>query len=359
MRKSFILLLISVILTNIGRAQDFGFRFKADSYFFNAEFAHPLKPGYTLPGYTIHPLLTFSLDGLQEKQLVLSAGYYLGRMHGLQKAWVKRPTFSIKALLINRLYCTLGTLDFTNELPLPEAIYTRQYQWLNAPEAGAAFQYTFGKGIALHTWIDWDRFIWRNANEEERFLFCARIHSPHSSHHSGFNYDAFVLARHHGGQIDTTHNPVVTSTNVGTVLSYGYHLGESKKHAVGLQTSAYYSHDGALHSPLTHRNGWAIEPQIWLRLWGLVFSTAYFRAQDFITLRGEELYRSYSNWSNGLVHPLREIVRAELLYKQYVGYNIWFDAGANGYYDLQAQRIDYDFYIRLRIDWEKITTMHF
>lgn len=323
-----------------------GVTFDADSYFYNAEFSHPLKPGYTLPGVVVHPGLWFAL----EKRLYLNGGYFYAYMHGKKEAQVQKPTLSLRAQLAagtqSSFWCILGTLR--DEHPLPSYVYSPQYGWLHGPEAGAQLYWTSAHH-RLQTWIDWDRFIWKDANDEERFLYGLQFFNYERSgeRRPHFTYNAFFLARHHGGQIDTSHLRVVTSTHAGINLGWTTN-STGIRPAVHLHGSM--SHDGHHDSPLPKRDGWAVAAEGQLHLWEqLHFSLEYFYGKHFISLRGEELYRSYSFWSDGAMHPTRSILDGSVEYEQAITAYGRFSAGAKGYYDVALRRIDYDFYLRLQI----------
>ena len=323
----------------------YGWAVDADSYFYNAEFDHPLKPGYTLPGFSLSPRISLNLA----QRLYLEAGAYLGYMHGKKALQVLRPVFSVRAELLPDFWCTIGTLASPTEFP--EFLYTRQYSWLHGPEGGAAFRYANAYLVA-RTWIDWDRFIWKDDNDEERFLYGFTLTSPTPTYKPGWYYNAFLLARHHGGQIDTSALPVVTSTNMGARLGYAMSFIDSAKYAVGLLLTAVASHDGHKQTPLTARNGYALHSELWLRTFRvLTLAAGYFYGRNFISLRGEELYRSYSLWSRGRCAERRSIVTGTLSLQQPITRYAYFQAGASGFYDLAFRRIDYDFYIRLVVNF--------
>ena len=325
-------------------------RFKLDTegYFYNAEFSHPLKPGYTIPGFIVQPSVTLAT----ERKIEFTAGYFGSFIQGREGIFRSRPILTLGGYLFDDsgLYCALGTLPISH--PLPEFVYSSQYPWLHSPEAGAQIRYDT-QWFRLQTWIDWDHFIWKDANDEERFLFGAQLHSIPNNYHYRFAYNAFLLARHHGGQIDTSKLPVVTSTNMGLVLEYTF--GLSSYFFLGTRLAAVASHDGHKPTPLTQRNGWALRPEIWfgtspLKRHRLKFMVSYFYGSNFISLRGEELYRSYSQWSDGKVQPQRQILQGELFFQEEITRQASFQFGANGYYDLDLRRIDYDFYLRLRLN---------
>lgn len=325
-------------------------RFKLDTegYFYNAEFSHPLKPGYTLPGFIVQPSCTLAID----RKFEFTAGYFGSFIHGREGIFRSCPILSLGGYLFGNsgLYCALGTLPISH--PMLEFVYSCQYAWLHRPEAGAQIRYDT-QWFRLQTWIDWDHFIWKDANDEERFLFGAQLHSIPNSHHHRFAYNAFLLARHHGGQIDTSRLPVVTSTNIGLVLEYA--LGLNSHLSIGTRLAAVASHDGHKPTPLTQRNGWALRPEIWFKIptnkhRGLKFLVSYFYGSNFISLRGEELYRSYSLWSDGKVQSQRQILQGEFVFQEVITQQAAFQFGINGYYDLDLRRIDYDFYLRLRLN---------
>lgn len=325
------------------------FQLRSEGYFYNAEFSHPVKPGYTLPGISVKPSATLELGS----KLEFTAGYFTSYMQGKAKdgLYLSRPLFTIAAHLFgdSGLYCALGTLPVVH--PLPEFVYSMQYAWLHNLEAGAQICYDT-RWFRLQTWIDWDRFIWKDANDEERFLFGAQLHAlPNPDNR--ITYNAFFLARHHGGQIDTSHLPVVTSSNLGLELGYSYFLGVA--HSLGARIAAVASHDGHKPTPLSQRNGWAIRPEIWWTVmqkekYHVRIAASYFYGRNFISMRGEELYRSYSMWSDGYVQSQRQIAHGSFLFEERLWEYASFQFGANGYYDLDLRRIDYDFYLRLKLD---------
>jgi len=333
---------------------NWGLALGAESYFYNAEFAHPLKPGYTLPGVAVHPEVWRRVG----EKLYLNGGYFYAYMHGKTEAQVHKPTLSIAAQLATTgrgsFWCHLGTL--TGEHPLPEAIYSPQYAWLHGPEAGAQL-YWQGNRYRIQTWIDWDRFIWKDANDEERFLYglqwfnhAAAAQGSEQGGQPEFTYNAFFLARHHGGQIDTSHLRVVTSTNAGLSLGWARREGTL---CPQVQLHGFVSHDGHHDSPLPARNGWAAAGEAGLRLGqALYLGAGYFYGKNFISLRGEELYRSYSMWSDGAMHSVRSILEGAIVYEKSITQSGRFSCGAKGYYDLALRRIDYDFYLRLQIALE-------
>jgi len=357
MRTS-ILLPILLLFSYVSFAQDFfdntriKFNLAGEGYFYNAEFSHPVKPGYTLPGFTARPSATLEFN----QKLEFTAGYFTSFIQGKNGVHLSRPILTIASYLFGKsgLYCALGTLPISH--PLPEWVYSNQYAWLHNPEAGALLRYD-ARWFRLQTWIDWDRFIWKDANDEERFLFGAQLHALPNQQNGNLTYNAFFLARHHGGQIDTSHLPVVTSTNIGTELGYVWRLGVHN--FMGTRIAAVTSHDGHKPTPLTQRNGWAIRPEISWKLmkdtqYNLRFAVSYFYGNNFISLRGEELYRSYSMWSDGNVQQQRQILQGAFVFQEKLLQYASFQFGANGYYDLDLRRIDYDFYLRLKLDlaWE-------
>lgn len=333
---------------------NWGLALGAESYFYNAEFAHPLKPGYTLPGVSVHPEVWRRVG----EKLYLNGGYFYAYMHGKSGAQVHKPTLSIAAQLATTgrgsFWCRLGTL--TDAHPLPEAIYSPQYTWLHGPEAGAQLCWQGGR-YRIQTWIDWDRFIWKDANDEERFLYglewfnhAATGQGSEQGAQPAFTYNAFFLARHHGGQIDTSHLRVVTSTNAG--LSLGWACREGTL-CPQVKLHGFLSHDGHHDSPLPARNGWAVAGEASLLFLGqLQLGVGYFYGKNFISLRGEELYRSYSVWSDGAMRSERRILEGTIVYEEPITQSGRFSCGAKGYYDLALGRIDYDFYLRLQIALE-------
>ena len=111
-----VLSLLLLLCPCLGNAQIFyedtnlDLNFTSEGFFYNSEFSHPVKPGYTLPGITLRPFATLEL----KNKVAFTAGYFATYIQGKEKEGLllSRPLFTLSAHLFgdSGVYCALGTL---------------------------------------------------------------------------------------------------------------------------------------------------------------------------------------------------------------------------------------------------------
>ncbi len=330
------------------------FRGEAEGFFYNSEYSHPLLPGYTLPGVRLEGVLRYT----PHRQLALDAGYGFVAMQGRRGAFVHAPVIALTGWLSPRWSIRLGTLPDIREHGLPDFLYDPQWAWLHVPEAGARIGYRSPK-LSLETWIDWAKFIWKDEEAKEHFLFGMQGDwQPAGSQH-GLHLRALALAKHRGGQIDKSPLPVETSWNGGVSLGYRTKKLTSKALYFGVEGYALLGHDGTEHSPLPKRNGWMLVPILYSSLAPSVFSrlelrVAYFHGKRFQPLRGAPIYGSYSAWSEKALLTSRSILTSRVGYAYLVERYGAIRLNAGAIYDLNVSRLDWDFELSI---WLKIASL--
>ncbi len=325
-----------------------GLRVDSEGVFYNAEFSHPMKPGYTLPGVAVEPTLRVQPNKWAE----FIGGYRGVFMGGKMRSVVGCPVISLRMCLSPELMIRMGTLANTRTHGLPDWLYSHQWPWLHNPETGAKIKYMRGL-FRAETWIDWSNFIWRGENDNERFLYGLRVQYGGSRRPevvlTGMRVGLFALASHIGGQIDDSPEPVQTSLNAGVDLHYtSSPMGGLSLRLLG---GVYFaiSRDGAAASPLDISSGWAGYPYLALRMRRGMVSVGYFRAKRFVSLRGEELLSAYSSWGDGRAMAARSVLTGTLRYRYQLGKSTEFTARAEGFYDLTLSRVDWAFLLRIRM----------
>ncbi len=326
------------------RKNRFSTRLQAEGVFYNLEYDHPLKPGYTLPLVIARPQVSYAYDSL----FWLAAGWHYGVMAGRRKAWQSYPIISLQARLAKGFHIRLGELPDAREHQLPEFLYTQQRAWLNRPEMGAQLTYR-NRWVQAEAWVDWFHFVWRNTSENEQFLQGVQV-NLRPIERVDFSLKGFVLGLHSGGQLDTTHLPVTTSTNMGLLASYlSPCLGNSQLR-VGGEVDYALSRDASVATPLSKRMGWASRMMAVLQGYGLRGQLGYYLAHRFVSLRGEELYSAYSSWSNGAVREVRSVLIGEVDYAKEFARGLSFYCGLHALYDLRLGQVDYGFWVGLRAE---------
>ena len=314
-----------------------------EAFLYNAEFDHPLKVGYTLPGWTLTPYMSYDCFRI----LDVSVGWRVTQMIGRRDPWRSDFLFSISSYPIQSLAIRLGALPEPHEHRLPDFLYSHQRAWLNRPEMGAHIRYE--PLLAFYfaeAWLDWETFIWRGAKKNEQFFLGLQLARQSLR---GFQGRLFFLAHHSGGQIDDTSLPVITSINTGGELGYAHFVGPTR---LAWGVYAALSRDGDKTHPFYGRSGYAVRPYIGCSWNGLHGELAYFHALRFYTLRGQELYASYSDWSEGRHMARRQIVTARLDYSHSTSTDVVeFKAGTELFYDVALRRVDWAFFLQTKINF--------
>lgn len=314
----------------------------AEGVFYNAEFSHPMKTGYTLPGVRVAPRVRI----VPGERVSLELGYCGAYMFGDRGLMVSRPVATLAVHPVRGLSIAIGTLPDSRAHRLPEYIYTRQRAWIAPAEMGVRIGYA-GRYFRGETWVDWEEFIWRNADRQEAFLYglmgevCPLINRD-------IRARLFVLARHQGGQIDTIDAPVVTSSQIGGELVYRSIPLGSQGWIVTVATSGAFSHDGAKNLPTGQANGFALHPYIGLGTRGAEVVLGYYMGYNFHTLRGEEYFASYSLWSEGRSELRRSVLTARGSYAYRFGEVASLLFTTDVYYDMRQRRTDWAAFLTLR-----------
>lgn len=326
-------------------------RMEAEGFFYNSEFSHPLKPGYTLPGVLVAPTVHLTPNKWAE----FIGGYRCVVMAGRKRPFVHHPVLSLRMCLRPDLMVRLGTLPDMREHGLPAWVYVGQWAWLHPTETGAQIKYMRGL-FRAETWIDWSNFIWFREQDNERFLYGFHVQyggsRKASVHLEGLHLGLFALASHVGGQIDDSPTPVQTSVNLGLHMHYtSRSIGRMQ---LRIKTGSYFafSNDGREASPLSSPHGWAMRPYVSIVVPRASMRFGYFVSQRYTSLRGEELFSSYSEWSEGRFMEQRHIATGQLRYRYLLGRATEFVGVGEAFYDMGLSRFDWAFSLQIRMRLE-------
>lgn len=314
----------------------------AESFFYNGEFAHPIKPGYTLPGVVLRPALTFQYTD----RIATRLGWHASYMFGANHLMVSCPLLTLHVVPIRPLSFMFGALPDIRQHRLPQYVYSSQHTWLTPPEMGVRVAYEH-QLLQAETWIDWQKFIWRYADSQEEFLYGARF--ALTTFRQQLETSLFLLAAHLGGQIDTIDAPTVTSLNVGAIFSYTTPHLTSWGLALGAQLDGAYSSNGAPIQPLPSSKGWASRLTLLAAVQGGILAVGYYYAQNFHTLRGDQFYASHSNWNPAYITPNRSMLTARIEYNHHQLQMAHLHLSAELFYDIPLRQFDYAFLLSLRI----------
>src|SRR5687767_3462692 len=165
--------------------------------------------GYTLFGYQLNPYLSYHIA----KNVRLDAGVYAQKDFGNDDYTDVKPTLSLKITNNRNFNFIFGTLEGSVHHRLIEPLYDFERVLNNRLENGVQVLW-MKDGLFLDAWIDWQKMIYFNDTEPERFTAGLSFNKT-LFRSNGFHIDlpVQVTGNHQGGQIDAVDNPVITIYN--------------------------------------------------------------------------------------------------------------------------------------------------
>lgn len=302
------------------------------------EFFDTTVEGYTLFGYQLNPYLSYNIS----KNVRLDAGVYVQKDFGNDEYSTVKPTLSLK-IRNNNFNFIFGTLEGSIHHRLIEPLYDFERTLNNRLENGAQVTWIKDNDLFLDAWIDWQKMIYANSTDPERFTagvsFNKTLFRFGSMH---VDLPVQLVASHQGGQIDTVDNEVITrfnmagglifeGTNTGFINSWGV-----KAYATSFNTNATiptFNQDGV---------GFYINPYVKTKI-GLTVMGSYWYGDRFLSIQGSPLFTSVNDQYPMRVDKVRELIMLRFLYDLKVAEGLTLTARAEPFYDTYADEIEYSF----------------
>lgn len=302
------------------------------------EYFDTVIDGYTLFGYQLNPYLSYNIS----KNVRLDAGVYVQKDFGNDDYSKVQPTLSLK-IRNNNFNFIFGTLEGSTHHRLIEPLYDFERVLNGRLENGAQIIWMKDKGLFLDAWIDWQKMIYTNSTEPERFV------SGVSFNKTLFTFGTMhvdlplqLVASHEGGQIDTVDNEVITSFNmaVGVTLE-GTGSGIVKNWGVKLYAASFNTN---ANTPVFNEEGFGLllNPYV-TTTFGLTVMGSYWYGDRFLTVEGSPLYASANDQYLPRIDKRREFVMLRFLYDLKVADGLTLTARAEPFYDTYAETIEYSF----------------
>lgn len=304
----------------------------------NNEFFDTMIDGYTLFGYQFNPYLSYNIS----KNARLDAGVYVQKDFGNNEYSEVQPTLSLK-IRNNNVNFIFGTLEGSVHHRLIEPLYDFERVLNNRLENGAQIIWMKDNSLFLDAWIDWQKMIYANSSEPERFVagisFNKTLFTFGNMH---VDLPLQLVASHEGGQIDTIDNEVITRFNMAgglTLEGTGPDIIKAwglKLYAASFNTNAntpVFNEDGA---------GFFVNPYVHTTF-GLTVMGSYWYGDRFLTVQGSPLYTSVNDQYPLRVDKRREFVMLRFLYDLKVAEGLTLTARAEPFYDTYAESLEYSF----------------
>jgi hypothetical protein len=301
------------------------------------EFFDTVVEGYTLFGYQLNPYLSYNIS----ENVRLDAGVYAQKDFGNDDYSDIKPTLSLK-IRNNNFNFIFGTLEGNLHHRLIEPLYDFERVLNNRLENGAQVVW-MKEGIFLDAWINWQKMIYTNSVEPERFTagvsFNKTLFDLGDIH---IDLPLQMVAAHQGGQIDTVDNEVITRINMAGGLTLE---GTSAGFVSGWGVKAY----GTMFStnankPLFNKEGvgYFINPYLKTRI-GLTVMASYWHGDRFMSIEGSPLYASANELYPDRIDRTREFLMLRFLYDVKVTEGLTLTARAEPFLDTYSQELEYSF----------------
>lgn len=293
--------------------------------------------GYTLFGYQLNPYLSYHIA----KNVRLDAGVYAQKDFGNDDYTDVKPTLSLKITDNRNFNFIFGTLEGSVHHRLIEPLYDFERVLNSRLENGVQVLW-MKEGLFLDAWIDWQNMIYFGGTEPERFTAGVSFNKT-LFRKNGFHLDLpiQVMGNHQGGQIDAVDNPVITVYNgaVGLTLE-----SESNGFVSAWGLKSYVAAYSTSSDDLPYQDGSAlfINPYIATKF-GLTLMGSYWRANQFLTVQGGDLYPSINEKYPTRVDEERDFIMLRALYDVKIADGLILTARAEPFYDTYAEALEYSF----------------
>ncbi len=302
------------------------------------EFFDTVIEGYTLFGYQLNPYLSYNIS----KNVRLDAGVYVQKDFGNDDYSEVQPTLSLK-IRNNNVNFIFGTLEGSVHHRLIEPLYDFERVLNNRLENGAQLIWMKDNSLFLDAWIDWQKMIYANSTEPERFVagvsFNKTLFTFGNMH---VDLPLQLVASHQGGQIDTVDNEVITQFNMaGGLTLEGTGAGIIKSWGMKLYATSFNTNAS---TPVFNEDGvgFFVNPYV-KTTFGLTVMGSYWYGNQFLTVQGSPLYTSVNDQYPMRVDKTRELVMLRFLYDLKVADGLTLTARAEPFYDTYAESIEYSF----------------
>ena len=326
------------------RFKDFAFTLSGNSFVINNEFFNGYVEGYTLIGYNFNPGISYKISD----KLEVNAGVHLLKYSGLDSYSKYLPQYSLifsdgKSLL------RLGTLNSRQNHNTPSFILDEEKVYTNLYEEGIEYILS-GNNLSFNSWINWEYFIFHNDPNPEWLTFgTSGKYKIMEKENSRLEIPFYLLARHRGGQIDTSNVNIQTLTHSSVGLSY---IKKINSNTLEITNNTVFYNDNSPVTELKYDSGFGNLTRVCFSTQKYSYSLDYWYANSFINPLGNPMYNCISQDTMKTVSSSRSLLIPTFSVDIYKYQNSIISFYAQGYYDLSENTFDYamGLYISLNID---------
>lgn len=303
----------------------------------NNEYFDTVIEGYTLFGYQLNPYATYMVN----PNIRLDAGVFLQQDFGNNAISTALPTLSLKIKHHNFSFI-IGTLEGSLHHQLIEPIYDFERVLNRRIENGIQFQW-IKDGLFADAWVNWEKMIYFNDNDQERFVGGVSIIKQIKKLNNWF-IEAPLQAtiRHAGGQIDTSSEPLtsVLNTATGVIL---------RKEQTGFVSEFGLKNYFVTYRSLTSRtlpykdgNGLYINPYVQTKS-GVGVMASYWYGNEYLTFDGGQFFPVTSLDFPARIQQPRQFYMIRFLYERKLAQGLTLTARVEPFFDTLSKSIQYSY----------------
>ena len=300
------------------------------SFFKNNEFTGEKVKGYTLPGFCMSPHLSLAFS----KNVRMEVGANILRYWGseiypcysylgiaeweserYQKGVHILPIMRAQFSITDSFHIVFGTLYNRNSHLLCTPLYNNELNYTSDRESGIQILYD-NRFHSSDLWVNWQSFIFENDIHQEMFVFgySSRTNIIKTDYGLEIGIPLQFVAQHRGGEVNIaeTHS-IQTYSNYAAGLFGKYSFGG--KYFKDITFACYYigftQNVGTLYP---FNNGWAIYPELSIRIHDFQLDMGYFVGKDFISLLGSPHFGNISAKTPDMIFDKMDMFMAEIEY---------------------------------------------
>ena len=331
---------------------DLSFKMESSFFFINNEFFGDIVEGYTLPGIVAEPAVIYHVGD----NFRFRAGASFQQLYGDNEKLKVKPILSAAIGLFQNFQLTMGAIEGNLHHSLPDALFHYERSLTQPVENGFQLMYNSSQ-LQGRAWMNWEQFIRKGDTIPEIFTSGVVLRKPLLSPDSKWSLDIpfNALVMHRGGQISDFDEEGTSLLNLSTGVDLKRRYDGYVK-SVGLYGHYFLYKDLKDANPLGLNKGNALYTGMIMESEQSKLMLGYWRADNFLSSRGNPIYHSVSDYLPGRVFGEREMINGSLLWYKDVHEGVVFSFLFEGFYDIAGGNLDYSYSFRIAFSPEFLIT---
>lgn len=313
-------------------------------FFINNEYSKPVLLGYTLPGQTISPLFKYrTRNGYLQLETGLQAKHFFGQRDPMSL----HPIITAELNVTSSTRFVMGTLRGKLNHEASDLLFLNEYHFTKKSEYGMQVRHN-SKRLWMDFWLNWEKYIEHGDTIPEQFTAGLSLRVPLLSSASGWEITSPLqtVIVHKGGEISKFDENGRSDMNnlIGLEIEkknnafinrwglFGHYLNYKELKTIG-------------NNPF--RNGTGVEAGFFLEKQNHHLRAAWWGGHKYLSIRGNPIYQSISNYDDNLIFPQRNLLTAKYAFKKEFSSDLVFSFLIESYYDLRKSSLHYSYGLQL------------